>query len=388
MSQIDFDFFPVPRIHFGIGRLAALPSLLGPAGSNLLVVYNGGERTLAAVADVLKSSSVRLTAYRQHGEPTVDHVDAGLEIGRRAGCTGLIAVGGGSAIDAGKAIAGLLANGGSAMDYMEVIGAGQKITQAACPWIAIPTTAGTGAEVTRNAVIGEPSKKFKSSIRSELLLPMAVIVDAELGRNVSPRVSACSGMDALCQCIEGYTSSGASPMTDPLALKGIRLAARALPRVVHDGNDLAARQDMALAALLSGIVLTNAGLGAVHGFAAPIGANFPAPHGAVCAALLPHVIRANVRVAGDALRERYADIGRALVAEFRIHTAEAALLPAEITSRLFKDLAIPPLRAFGLSDHCVLDMITLAKKASSMKFNPVPLSDVTLTEILRAAIHA
>ena len=264
----------------------------------------------------------------------------------------------------------------------------RNLARPAAPCIAIPTTAGTGSEVTRNAVIGEPSKKFKASIRSELLLPMAVIVDAELGRNVSPRVSACSGMDALCQCIEGYTSSGASPMTDPLALKGIRLAARALPRVVHDGNDLAARQDMALAALLSGIVLTNAGLGAVHGFAAPIGANFSAPHGAVCAALLPHVIRANVRVAGDALRERYADIGRALVDDVRIPTSEAASLPAEITSRLLHDLAIPPLRAFGLSDHCVLAMITLAKKASSMKFNPVPLSDVTLTEILRAAIHA
>ncbi len=196
-------------------------------------------------------------------------------------------------------------------------GTGRKITKAAAPWIAIPTTAGTGAEVTRNAVIGATAQRYKASIRGEQLLARIALVDPELGVSTPPGVTASSGMDALCQCIESYTSKGAQPMTDALALQGISLAGRSLRRAVEEGTNLDAREDMALAALLSGITLTNAGLGAVHGFAAPLGANFPVPHGTVCAALLPHVMSANV----DALRavaadhptlRRYAAVGRTL----------------------------------------------------------------------------
>jgi alcohol dehydrogenase class IV len=254
---------------------------------------------------------------------------------------------------------------------MEVVGKGQKITKPAAPWLAIPTTAGTGAEVTRNAVIGWPEKKFKASIRSEHLLPRVALIDPHLGVDVPPDITARSGLDALCQCIEAYVSNNANPMTDAMALKGVALAGRFLKRAYDDGHDLEAREAMALAALFSGIALTNAGLGAVHGFAAPIGANFPIPHGTICGLLLPPVIRAN-RAAGAT---RYADIDRALGGDGE-----------KVTMNLLRTLRLPALRSFGLSDDDIAPMVELAGRASSTRFNPVPLSHAALAGILRAAL--
>ena len=296
-------------------------------------------------------------------------------------------------MDAAKAAAGLLSNGGLAIDYLEVVGKGMKIGKPALPWIAIPTTAGTGAEATRNAVIGVPDKQFKASIRSELLLPRVALIDPELGLNVPANVTASSGMDALCQLIESYTSTGASPMTDALALKGIPLAARSLPRAFDNGHDIESRQEMAMAALLSGIALTNAGLGAVHGFAAPLGANFPVPHGVVCAALLPHVIAANVqalRSGNDASAVRslsqYAEIGRRLLNDPVLNDEAAIDACSQFTSDLVRRFGIPPLSKFGMKESDVPAMIALARKASSMRFNPVILSDEVLADVLKAAI--
>jgi alcohol dehydrogenase class IV len=277
---------------------------------------------------------------------------------------------------------------------MEVVGRGQKITLAAAPRIAIPTTAGTGAEETRNAEIGLSDKKFKASIRSELLLPRIALVDPELGVEISPEVTARSGMDALCQLIESYTSSGATPITDGLAIKGIALAAKALPRAFHDGQDLAARTDMALAALLSGITLTNAGLGAVHGFAAPLGANFPAPHGAICAALLAPVISANIAAlllqrqdpARTRTLARYAEIGRLLADRPELNGATACQYAIWKIEAMVQELAIGTLSRFGLSAGDIPAMVELAKKASSMRFNPVTLSDESLAAALAVAI--
>ncbi len=282
---------------------------------------------------------------------------------RENGCDMVIGLGGGSAIDCAKAVAGLLTNGGAALDYMEVIGKGQKITKPAAPWFAIPTTAGTGAEATRNAVIGCPEKQFKASIRSELLLPRVAVVDAELGVDVPPGVTASSGMDALCQLIESYTSTGANPMTDALAVKGIELAAGSLARAYRDGHDLEAREAMAMAALLSGICLANAGLGAVHGFAAPLGANFPAPHGTVCAALLPHVIAANLREGRGQpeLLARYARIGRLMANDARMDEAAAIDACHQVTAALARELRIPPLGQFGLKEDNIPRLVGLAQ---------------------------
>jgi alcohol dehydrogenase class IV len=304
-----------------------------------------------------------------------------------------IGIGGGSAIDAAKAVAGLLTNGGEGgglLDYLEVVGKGQKISRPAAPWIAIPCTAGTGAEATRNAVIGfkGEGQNFKASIRSELLLARIALIDPELAISVRPSVTASSGMDALCQCIESYTSSGANPMTDALALEGIQRAARSLKRAYLNPRDLDAREDMALAALLSGIALANAGLGAVHGFAAPLGAAFPVPHGTICAALLPHVMAANaaaLRAANHPTASRYATIGR-LILNRPAPDDDAIASAVAFVQSLARDLNIPPLRQFGITPDAVPAQVALAQKSSSMKYNPVPLPPDVLTQILTAAL--
>jgi alcohol dehydrogenase class IV len=386
-----FEFFSVPRIVFGRGQFARAGEVAASLGKCALVVFNGGEELFARLADLLGKTGVRSVAFHQRGEPRVGDVDRATEAARREACDMVIGLGGGSAIDAAKAVAGLLANGGAALDYMEVVGKGQKITRQAVPWIAVPTTAGTGAEVTRNAVIGAPERRFKASIRGQQLLARVALVDPELGVAVPPDVTARSGMDALCQCIESYTSTGAQPMTDALAMQGVALAARSLRRAFADGADLAAREDMAMAALLSGITLTNAGLGAVHGFAAPLGANFPAPHGAVCAALLPHVIEANVaalsaKSVDHPVLARYAAVGRALAGRNDLGDSDAIDAAMRTTTELARDLRIAPLGQFGVRESDVPEMVELAKKASSMRFNPVELTDAVLTDVLRKAI--
>ena len=387
----SFDFFSVPRIVFGRGRFARAGEIVAQFAARALIVHNGDEALAEQLTAQLTAAGVASIRFRQRGEPKLDDVDAALALARQGTCDGVIGLGGGSAIDSAKAVAALLTNGGAAIDYMEVIGQGRKISRPSAPWVAIPTTAGTGAEVTRNAVIGAPHLRFKASIRGEQLLARVALIDPELGVGVSPAVTAASGMDALCQCIESFTSNGAHPMTDALALQGCALAAGSLRSAYLDGGNLDAREGMAMAALLSGIALTNAGLGAVHGFAAPLGANFPVPHGVVCAALLPHVIEANVsaarqNAAGAPVLFRYATIGRTLSGRRDIGEDEAIDAAVRITRELTRDLDIPPLGRFGLGVSDVPAMVALARKSSSMRFNPVVLSDEMLAEILRRAI--
>jgi alcohol dehydrogenase class IV len=385
-----FEFSGVGRIIFGRGKFADAGEIAATLGRSALVIHNG-HGVVERLTESLSRHGVAATVVRQRGEPTVAHVDAAAEEARRRNCDSVIGVGGGSAIDAAKAVAGLLANGGSAVDYMEVVGKGKKITIPAAPWMAIPTTGGTGAEATRNAVIGLPEKQFKASIRSELLLPRVALVDPSLGVTVSPAVTASSGMDALCQLIESYTSSGASPMTDALALPGIAMAARSLPRAFGDGKDLDAREGMALAALLSGMTLTNAGLGAVHGFAAVLGANWQVPHGTVCAALLPHVIQANLATMREqncsAGLRRYAQVGRQLPGLELASDADAIDGCVRFIFNLLRELRIPPLKQFGIEPNRFGEMVLLARKTSSMRFNPVSLSHESLSGILGAAIE-
>jgi alcohol dehydrogenase class IV len=387
----QFDFYSVGRIVFGRGQISRLTELIAPFGTRALLVHNGSDAVAQRVAGLLSDAKIHVELLRQRGEPTVADVDRGTLIARERETDFVLGLGGGSAIDAAKAIAGLLTNGGSALDYMEVVGLGRKITRPSTPWLAIPTTAGTGAEATRNAVIGAPERRFKASIRGEQLLPRIALIDPELGVEVPPAVTGASGMDALCQLIEAYTSTSAQPMTDALAKRGIPLATRALRRAFKDGSDLDAREDMALAAFWSGLALTNAGLGAVHGFAAPLGANFPAPHGALCAALLPHVIEANVaalRAAGsgsDRVLARYAAVGRAIAGSDTLDYAAAIDAAIHESLYLARDLRIPSLAQFGIAESDIAPMVQLAKKASSMRYNPVVLTDEALANVLRKA---
>ena len=391
-----FDFFSATRITFGRGCAREAGMIARSLGSRALVVYNGGRPgdngPVDRVEASLREAGVATAWFRQKGEPRVEDVGRGVAAAREGGCDVIVGLGGGSAIDCAKAVAGVVANGGSPLDYMEVIGKGQPLTRPATPWVAVPTTAGTGAEVTRNAVIGEPSKRFKASLRSELLLPKVALVDPELGVGVPPGVTAASGMDALCQLIESYTSTGAGPLTDALALSGLRHARDSLQAAYRDGTNLDARESMALAALLGGIALTNAGLGAVHGFAAPLGANFPAPHGVVCAALLPHVMAANVSALRAQSRDhpalrRYAMVGAFIWTGDNAGTEDASIRDAiDAVSVLVEALKIPRLSTFGVSESDVPTMVQLAKKSSSMRYNPVLLSDDVLADVLRRAL--
>ncbi|HEX5244403.1 MAG TPA: iron-containing alcohol dehydrogenase [Tepidisphaeraceae bacterium] len=388
---VNFEFVAPARIVFGSGHFERLGELAGKIGRRALIVFNGSEPIANLAKGQLSSSGLDAELFRQRGEPTVNDVDSATEIARNEQVDLVVGLGGGSAIDAAKAVAALVANGGSALDYMEVVGKGQRLARASIPWIAIPTTFGTGAEATKNAVIGAPARGFKASIRGEQLLAKIVLVDPALGRGVPSKVIAQSGMDAVCQLIESYTSNGAGPMTDGLATAGLKRAPSALRRAYLNGQDLDALTDMALAALLSGICLANAGLGAVHGFAAPLGANFPIPHGAVCAALLPYVVRANVAALRAASKDhpilrRYADIGRAAGAGAGESDAGAIEFLIQFLFDLSRDLHIQPLGAFGVEDKEVDRIVALARKASSMRFNPIVLDDTVLASVLRDAI--
>jgi alcohol dehydrogenase class IV len=387
-----FEFATAGRIIFGTGTLkeirpAVAEILKGRTDPRVMVVTGLSEEHLEPLGDALGPAFINCTLFAVQGEPTVEKVQQGTAIASELDCELIIGFGGGSAIDTAKAIAAMATNEGSLLDYLEVIGKGRTISRTALPCVAIPTTAGTGAEVTRNAVLASPEHRVKVSLRSPLLLPRLALVDPELTHDLPPDITASTGLDALTQLTEAFVCARANPITDGLCREGIERAARALPRVYYDGQDAAAREDMALASLFGGLVLANAGLGAVHGFAGPIGGMFSAPHGAVCAALLPHVMAANV----NALRQRRPDAPALArfeeVARMVTGRPDATADDAVAwTRRLCDELVVPPLRAYGLGLGDVPVLVEKAQAASSMKANPLPLTPEELSGILNSAM--
>jgi len=384
---VRFEFATATRIVFGPGTLAEVGALARDFGRRALVVTGRDPRRAQRLLDLLAAEKISATTLAIAGEPTTDDIARGLAEARAAGCDFVVGFGGGSVLDSAKAIAALLTNGGELFDYLEVIGRARPLARAAAPCLAIPTTAGTGAEVTRNAVLASPAHRLKVSLRSPHLLPRVALVDPELTHDLPPALTATTGLDALTQLIEPYVSSRANPLTDALCADGLRRAARSLRRAVENGRDPAAREDLALASLLGGLALANAGLGAVHGFASPIGGMFPAPHGAVCAALLPHVIEANLRALRarapnhDALR-RYDEVARLLTGEPHAAADDAV----RWTRKLVADLRIPTLASYGLARTDFPTLVSAAAKASSMKANPIALTPDELAGILDRAL--
>lgn len=381
-----FEFASAARIVFGAGTLAEVGSLTRELGRRALVVTGRDPLRAVRLRELLAAAGIDITSCAVTGEPSTDDVTRGTAQARAAGCDCVIGFGGGSALDTAKAIAALLTNGGELLDYLEVVGRALPLGRPAAPCIAIPTTAGTGAEVTRNAVLYSPPHRVKVSLRSLHLLPRVALVDPELTCDLPPDLTATTGLDALTQLIEPYTSGRAQPLTDALCADGLRRAARALRRACANGRDKDARLDLAVASLCGGLALANAGLGAVHGFAGPIGGMFPAPHGAVCAALLPHVMTANLRAlrarapSHDALR-RYDDVARLLTGR----DAAAADDGVRWVAELVADLGIRPLSAYGVSRADFPAIVAAAAMASSMKANPIALSAEELTDILELA---
>jgi alcohol dehydrogenase class IV len=320
-------------------------------------------------------------------EPTVALIEQAVAVAQRVAADVVIGIGGGSVIDAAKAVAAKTPNPGDLLDYLEVIGQGRTLERPSLPCMAVPTTAGTGAEVTRNAVLRSERHGVKVSLRSPTMLPVRAMVDPDLTLSVPPAVTAGTGLDALTQLQEAFVSSRANPLTDGLCREGLRRAARSLERAYAHGRDAEAREDMALASLLGGMALANAGLGAVHGFAGPLGGMVPAPHGMICAALLPDVMAANIR----ALRERqpnhpalvrYRETAVLLTGRDAV-TAEDGV---EWLRQLSRRLAVPPLGGLGFTQAQIDEAVSKARQASSMKGNPVALTEEELAAIYRNAL--
>jgi len=387
-----FELATAGRVVFGAGAQRQVAAAVASTGARQVLLVTGASPARAAtLAGDLAAAGLGVTPFAIGGEPTLDVARAGVAAARAAAAGAVVALGGGSALDGGKAIAALAANDGDPLDYLEVVGAGRALARPSLPFFAVPTTAGTGSEVTRNAVLSVPDARVKASLRSPLMLPRLAAVDPDLLGALPPAVIASSGLDALSQVIEPFLSIRANPLTDALARDGIGRSARALRRAYAGelAHDAGLREDLALASLTGGLCLANAGLGAVHGFAAPAGGMFGAPHGAVCAALLPHVLDVNLR----ALRARapaHPALPRFQELAALLTGARAADVTAEdgvaFVAALTRDLGVPGLGSHGMRAGDVAALVEKAKQASSMKGNPLPLTDDELTEIARRAL--
>jgi alcohol dehydrogenase class IV len=381
-----FEFATSTRILFGTETIHDLAPNAVTMGKHCLLVL-GKHVPVATLVDELTAHGLAVTRFCVSGEPSVATALDGVRAAHGANCDLVIACGGGSVLDTGKAIAALVTNPGDLLDYLEVVGKGKPLAHAPAPFIAIPTTAGTGSEVTRNAVLSVPEKHVKVSLRSPLMLPRLAIVDPELTYSVPPDITASTGLDALTQLIEPYVCHTPNPITDAICIEGISRAARALPRAYHAGRDAVAREEMALASLFGGIALANAKLGAVHGFAGVLGGTLGVPHGAICARLLPFVMQTNLaalsaRAPGSPTLARYARVAQLLTGNAKACAEDGVAW----VHQLCAELKIPPLANWSLDESQFDAVLAQARNASSMKGNPIMLTDDELRTILQQAI--
>lgn len=382
-----FAFAAAGEIRFGRGIIREASQRIAGLGNRaFLVTGSAGERSTSLAQD-LAARGVSVTSFTAADEPTVALALAGVNAAREGAADVIIGLGGGSAIDTAKAIAGLLTNPGAPLDYLEVVGKGEPLTERAAPCVAIPTTAGAGAEVTRNAVLKVSEEHVKVSLRSPLLLPDLVIVDPELSASMPPAVTASTGLDALTQVLEPFVSHLANPLTDGFCREGLPRAARSLARAYADGGDMDAREEMALVSLLGGLALANAKLGAVHGFAGPLGGMYAIPHGIICARLLPFVMAANVaalkeREPDSPVLARYDEVAVMLTDDPHADAAAGAAWVQNLCAML----NVPPLREFGVEPAAFPEIVAKARRSSSMKGNPLELTEAELTQALEQAV--
>ena len=382
-----FEFATATRIIFGCGVLQQLPELAAGMGRSVLLATGSRATTSDGLLAQLAARGLQVELLQVHGEPTLSSVAAAAAHARAAKCDVVIGIGGGSVLDTAKAVAALLTNSGDLLDYVEVAGGGQPLANPAVACIAVPTTAGTGAEVTRNSVMAVPAQKIKVSLRSAFLLPRVALVDPQLTLGLPAAITASTGMDALTQLLEPYVSPRANPLTDALVRMALPRAARSLRQAWHNGSDLAAREDMALASVCGGLALANARLGAVHGLAAVLGGSLPAAHGSICARLLPLVMSANVRALqqrtphAPAL-QRYTEVAQWLTGNPHAQPADGAAWVAALAA----EMGIAPLAECGLTPALIPELVSKAQASSSMQGNSLPLLDNELAAILHQAL--
>ena len=384
---MTFEFSTADRIVFGAGTVKQVAPAAAGFGRRVLLVTGRTPERSQFLDSELEAAGLDVIRFAVTGEPTVATVRSGIDLAREHFRDVVVAVGGGSVIDTGKVIAAMLANTDDLMEYLEIVGNGTPIPLPPVPFIAVPTTAGAGAEVTRNAVVGVTEAGVKVSMRSPMMLPRLAVVDPELTHSLPPETTAATGLDALTQLVEAFLSRFANPLADGLCREGLSRTAWALRRVCADGSDAEAREAMSLASLFGGMALANAKLGAVHGLAAPLGGRFDAPHGAVCGRLLPEVFRANLQ----ALRERapqspalprMVELGRMFTGNPDAGAADAAAW----LDALAEELMVPPLTTYAVDPSAFPEIAEKASKASSMKGNPVALTPDELIAILNQAM--
>lgn len=381
----------IPQIYFGAGSWHQLTPLVQSFGRHVLLVTGHHsfkqQPHFSTLLAQWQQAGIDYYHVRIEGEPSPQWVDHCVQQHAHLSIQVVVAIGGGSALDAAKAVAGLLRSQRSVMDFLEGVGAGFDYSgQEAIPFIAMPTTAGTGSEATKNAVLSQIGVNgFKKSFRHEQLMPRYALVDPSWMLSLSAQQIAFNGLDAITQLIEGYTSTQANEFTDALALSGLQKAFQALPIWFAQPTSLEAASDMAYAALLSGIVLAHAGLGAVHGLAAPLGAFFDAPHGALCGILLAETTAINIdRLAYDdnvSALERYAHVGRLLMQDPTLSDTSARLLLVEKLREWQALFALPGLSDFGVTPQDI-KRIVQQSRGNSMKTNPIILDDHALSQVL------
>jgi alcohol dehydrogenase class IV len=384
---MQFEFSTAGRIVFGPGACDRIPDLVAGYGQRAFLVVGGRPDRFGRIPDQLASRGIACVSFTVTGEPTTEVAQAAVASARQTGTEVVLAIGGGSVMDTGKVVAALLASEGDLSDYLEVVGRGKPLQDRSAPCIAVPTTAGTGAEVTYNAVLGVPQQHVKVSIRSPLMLPRWAVVDPLLTHSMPRELTASTGLDALTQLIEAFVSNKANPLTDGICREGLHRAGRSLRRAFEDGSNAEAREDMSLASLFSGLALANAKLGAVHGFAGPLGGMTDAPHGVICGKLLPFVMEANVRALQSRAPDspalaRFDEVGRILTGRSTARASDAV----SWIEGLCAVLGLPGLRRYGLSEDDFTAVTAKAKNASSMKGNPIELNEEELHQILRKAI--
>lgn len=393
--DMNFELVTPNKIIFGPGRFSEAGALTAGRGKVTLVVSGKGALRTTGILDrldgMLSEKGVATVHYSVPSEPTIETIDSGVAAAKEAKCDLVIGIGGGSALDSAKAIAAMMRNEGTLLDHLEVVGKGIPLKSPSAPLMVIPTTAGTGTEATVNSVIKVADKNVKVSLRSPFLLPKIALVDPELTYGLPPDVTASTGMDALTQLIEAYTCRKANAVTDALAMDGMLRASRSLQLAYVNGKDLSAREDLSLAALFSGIALANAGLGAVHGIAAPLGGAAPVPHGVACARLLAPVIGANVKALkardpGNVALPKYGMVGQLILGRSLKDIDHDAQACVAYLDGLTKRLKIPPLSKFGLTREMIPGIAEKAQNASSMKANPVMLTKDEIASAIEAAL--
>ncbi|MBU8911060.1 MAG: iron-containing alcohol dehydrogenase [Desulfobacterales bacterium] len=392
MDSFDFKFIANTHLYFGAGKFKLLPKLMNSFGENLLLISGGKSfkksNRYKHLLNVLKKSSAKIYFSSIQAEPSPNRVDEIVRIYQKKSIHVVIAIGGGSVIDAGKAVSAMLTKTESVSAYLEDVGTqshdGKKI-----PFIAVPTTAGTGSEATQNAVLSQVGENgFKKSLRHEKFVPDIAVVDPELTLSCPQGITAACGMDALTQLIESYVSTNASPMTDSLVLGGLRIMGDAvLKSAVIDPTDMEARTRICYGSYISGLTLANAGLGVVHGFASVVGGCFPIPHGVICGTLLAQVTQKNIETLicldpeGNSLL-KYANVGKLLGKTKKNDLIGNARALSDLLMEWAEILKIPLLGQFGVTKDDINKIVSV----TAQKNNPVTLMKEELKDILKSRI--